>query len=612
MRLKQHHHGWRVFGTVTRVMPDGRGQYDVVSAMVRWLLVLLLLALPASARIVSGPMTNPAQYASDNATLAGFDTRLFPDGVWRSDYAAGNGAPPLFYKPSGSACSLNAGAGDNGSQVASTDGKCWLAVFPSSGLDIREFGADPTGASDSAAALSAAIAAAGANKVLVPEGTFKCNSQISANVPQSGLVLEGKGSAQTALYFPSTDGLALTLATGSRAPPLHIRDFSLLTGGTGASVGITIAQSVAFGTNDNSDITNVTLKGNDGGSATRYWSTGIILNFVSFLNFHGVDVIGPSSNLGTGVSLTANAAIPGIVYNFTSANFQNLATGILVASTWVQGITVGQSNFTSGTNGISIPSGGSSEIQLTLIGNQFGYQTNAAIDVEVAYADVMFHDNLVLAPSGGSGVIIGNATRVSVENNHFVALVSGTGTGINIKSTGGLSLGGIISGNLVNGFGTGINLQASASGFLVTGNLNQGNTTFVSNSGINNAVDGDTVSSTVAIDSAVALTSGVSKSVTSISVPPGNWLITGNVNFNTGASTVVSSIGASISTASNTMGSISSQFPSSATGFASTLATGAAYFGFTTATTVYLVAVSGFTTSIQAAYGTITAVRQLQ
>ena len=26
-------------------------------------------------------------------------TRLHPDGLWRIDYAAGNGAPPLYYAP---------------------------------------------------------------------------------------------------------------------------------------------------------------------------------------------------------------------------------------------------------------------------------------------------------------------------------------------------------------------------------------------------------------------------------------------------------------------------------------------------------------------------------
>jgi hypothetical protein len=553
-----------------------------------------------------------ASHFATNGLLALASIAAHPTGVWRDDYAAGNGAPPLHYRPSSTNCTLNSGAGDNGSQVPAAGGGCWLAVFPPSGIDIREFGADSTGTKDSAPPIGAAAIAAGSGTVVIPAGTFKGNSQISVAVPAGGFTLQGKGSGISVLNFPSTNAFLFTLGTGSRAPPLHLRDFSLLTGGTGTSVGITVTQTIAFGTNDNSDISNVTLRGDDGGQATRYWSTGIILNFASFFNFYGLDIIGSSRNLGTGISLTSNATTPGIVYNFTLANFQNLSTGILVASTWVQGITVAQSNFTNGVNGVSIPSGGGiGEIQLALVGNQFGYLTNAAVDSEVAFADIMFHDNLVIAPSGASGVIIGNATRVSIENNHFVALGAGTGKGVDIKSTGSTGNGGIVSGNILNGFATGINLQAGASGFTVTRNVNQSNTTFVTNVGTRNIIDGDTVSSTVLIGGEVTLSTGVAANVTSISVPPGNWLIRGDIIFDTASISVVSSIGAAVSTVSATLDS-GMLFPSSGTGFSAKLSTGAFYFSFQSATTVYLVAYSAFTTATQKAYGSMTAVRQLQ
>lgn len=53
-------------------------------------------------------------------------TTSFPNGVWRDDYSAGFGAPPLFFKPGTVACTLNSGVGDGASQVPSADGKCWL------------------------------------------------------------------------------------------------------------------------------------------------------------------------------------------------------------------------------------------------------------------------------------------------------------------------------------------------------------------------------------------------------------------------------------------------------------------------------------------------------
>jgi len=72
-------------------------------------------------------------------TLA--STAAYPTGVWRTTYGNGNGAPPLFYNPSAGACTFNAGAGDNGAQVPSADGKCWIASFPSGAVDVKQWGA---------------------------------------------------------------------------------------------------------------------------------------------------------------------------------------------------------------------------------------------------------------------------------------------------------------------------------------------------------------------------------------------------------------------------------------------------------------------------------------
>lgn len=62
--------------------------------------------------------------------------------VIRTGYAASGDSPPITYTASASACSLNAGAGDNGSQVKSLDNKCWLAETPTTagGTDIKVYG----------------------------------------------------------------------------------------------------------------------------------------------------------------------------------------------------------------------------------------------------------------------------------------------------------------------------------------------------------------------------------------------------------------------------------------------------------------------------------------
>lgn len=59
--------------------------------------------------------------------------------VVRQGFAAAGDSPPLTYTPSASACSLNSGAGDGGSQVPTSDSGCWIASLPTV-LDARWWG----------------------------------------------------------------------------------------------------------------------------------------------------------------------------------------------------------------------------------------------------------------------------------------------------------------------------------------------------------------------------------------------------------------------------------------------------------------------------------------
>jgi hypothetical protein len=97
-------------------------------------------ALLACASIASAQSLGYA-HVLNRAGLAASSTSFYPHGVWRDGYTAAGDADPLFYLPSNSACSLGGGVGDGGSQVQSNDGKCWIAHFPVTGIDVREFGA---------------------------------------------------------------------------------------------------------------------------------------------------------------------------------------------------------------------------------------------------------------------------------------------------------------------------------------------------------------------------------------------------------------------------------------------------------------------------------------
>ena len=108
-----------------------------------------------------------------NVALLAASTESYPGGVWRDDYAVGLGAPPLFYFPSNSACSLAGGNGDNGSQVKSANNLCWVAHFDAAGADLRQWGARAdSGATDSAPIIVKALAAAaGQYCILVPQSS---------------------------------------------------------------------------------------------------------------------------------------------------------------------------------------------------------------------------------------------------------------------------------------------------------------------------------------------------------------------------------------------------------------------------------------------------------
>lgn len=99
-------------------------------------------------------------------------TTTYPLGVWRDTYGNNNGALPLFYTPSASACSLYSGSGDGGSQVKSADSECWIASLDPEAIDVSEFGVafnnSSPGYTHIQDALNYAALLAGGGTVVVP------------------------------------------------------------------------------------------------------------------------------------------------------------------------------------------------------------------------------------------------------------------------------------------------------------------------------------------------------------------------------------------------------------------------------------------------------------
>lgn len=154
-----------------------------------------------------------APHIGTEALLAASATTTYPDGVWRDCYSSTACADPLWYVPSGGACPLNAGAGDGGAQVPSVDGKCWLAHFPASGYDPRQWGVTCDGTTDDITKLNVVFAyLLGANGVVsFPAGkSCKVSSVLTIDIGTSTANLQSDGLKINLNGGTDLDGSSIT------------------------------------------------------------------------------------------------------------------------------------------------------------------------------------------------------------------------------------------------------------------------------------------------------------------------------------------------------------------------------------------------------------------
>lgn len=105
--------------------------------------------------------------------------------------------------------------------------KVTYSMIENAVYDVTNYGADPTGTNDSAAAIQSAIAAAGAtdgNIVYLPPGTYKINATL--DIPYSGVVLVGAGSGSAHDTGAQTTTTATRLLWGGSAGGTMVKIYS--------------------------------------------------------------------------------------------------------------------------------------------------------------------------------------------------------------------------------------------------------------------------------------------------------------------------------------------------------------------------------------------------
>ena len=389
-------------------------------------------------------------------------------------------ASPTF---TGVPAAPTAATGTSTTQLATTAFVAKHTLCPS----VIDYGGDPTGTNDNSTALTNALAAAPTGRACAyfGPGKWKFTSGFTYTFPNNtaSIRIEGAGPDITELTWPNgTGGIGITFLGPFNTA--HIRDMSLTTGTTNggdainlvcASCNIPNPANTAF-----SDITNVLARGADGYEVTDYWSIGVNVLSVSNINFTNFAAVGPAAVGGQGISLAGTSIALGVAYNISGSAFNALSAGVNYG-TWVQGVTVNQSNFTGVANGILASSGLSGLDQLYVAGSQFNCQSNGIL-IQTPMNAMMFTGNFFLVPSNATGIQLQNVAQFSIYGNNFNPAVGSPTNATGIVIGPWSAQAGVISANQFAALNLAVNIQNTAKNVNLQSNSYSNNTSNLANS----------------------------------------------------------------------------------------------------------------------------------
>ena len=463
---------------------------------------------PLTQAQLAGLVPPAALIVPTNGALRTQSTAGFVSGqtvVDRAGFSTPGDGGGARYVYSSSACSLNSGGGDNGSQVQASGGGCWL--LDNKGCpSIKIFGGQGNNAADNTTPFTNALNSYPNPCVYFPAGKYRFASAVTYTFPGNpqALTIEGDGIDQTELTWPNAVTTALTINLIGQSNAIHVHDLAMTSGQAGGDTALAVNQTItcptvcASGSGVQSTFRNLVFRGDDGymeqthHTPAHFWGTGIGLSNVSFTIFDNIYVNGQfnthggpfaDASSGTGVFLhgTSSTVIP-VVFNFTNCNFQGLGNGIAIGP-YIQGVSVSQSNFTGNDSGIGALASSPGLDQLAVVASQFANMTDLAL--ASTFLDVMVLNNLFLgvaAPLAGTKVSIltGNPTdNLVIQGNSFRGAGSSVANNaiiLNNGSTPDLAPA-IVSGNVFLNWQTAVILGSGVRNAVVSVNQYNGNAT---------------------------------------------------------------------------------------------------------------------------------------
>lgn len=421
-------------------------------------------------------------------TATAIKAQTFPvNNLTVSGTASFSGATTFSVLPTAPMATL----GTNSTQLATTSFVSAHESCPS----ILDNGGDASGTADNTAALTTTLALGpSTNKcAFFPKGRYKFLSQqiieVAAN-SYSSVSLLGEGSERSVLTWPTGPGIKIDL--NSQFNVVHMHGMTLTTGGMNSGSGILINQVTTpipnAANSPLSELTDVTLRGDDGAGNFDYWTAGIEIANQSNVNFNNIFVTGTNTFQGIGLFIHGTVGDPPNIFNVAGSTFNFLNVGIDYGD-YVQGLTVSQSNFTGDNVGIRTVAGLHILVQLSVNNSQFNC-FNTAISLATEIPDTTINGNLFLIPGPSSGIAVGinmiRSSRYAIVGNSFTGYNFTTNTNAVVMGTA--TSAGTVVGNSFNAVGFGVVLQAPSSGNNVQANAYSGVGTTVSNAGAGNSV----------------------------------------------------------------------------------------------------------------------------